>query len=101
VQLFKSYKMSPIWFRSEGYRFLHIYGIRFYAVFTYIHTVYTVFEKVIYGSGQPYKYTVIYGAYRYTVLANGIYKKYLLICIKKHLLSEKPGGSHYFRRLFY
>ena len=28
-----------------------------YGTYTYIHTVYTVFEKVIHGSGQPYIYT--------------------------------------------
>jgi len=54
VQLFKSYKMSPLWSNSEGYRFHRIYGRRFYTVYTYVHTVYTVFQKVIYDSGQPY-----------------------------------------------
>ena len=31
--------MSPLRFKSEGYQFHRIYGIRFYTVYTYIHTI--------------------------------------------------------------
>ena len=54
TQLFKSCKMTPLWFNSEWIHFpSHMVYIRKYGVYTVIYGVYTVYGNPMYGLGQP------------------------------------------------
>ena len=63
AQHFKSYKMDPLWINSESVNFLLYTYIRKYGVYTVIYGVYTVYGNPMFGSGQPYIYTVIFKVY--------------------------------------
>jgi hypothetical protein len=44
VQLSKSYKMSLSWFKSKGYRFLHIRNTVLYGIYLYTCSIYSIWK---------------------------------------------------------